>query len=564
MADAARESIESLAEVVGRLSLRVEKQEAELHQLRLSRRSRSRRPVQAESASRGSAISRSRLLRMAGVGAVAAAAAGVEMGGRDNTAFAKNGNPVTAGAMTNAEGGTMVSYDGPAGFGSAVLVGSDSTYPDSVSLSFPAGVAGLAGAGNTSGPGGVTNGVLGYTDNGAGNGVVGWNTNAVDGAGAGVFGLASGANAAGVSGKNELGNAVLGVTSSPDNDAAGVFGHHTGTGHGIGVHGKQDGTGIGGYFSSAQGTGLLVDGGSVGASIQIFSNTDGAVAVYGRIGVTEAGNMSAAVRGENDDTGNTGVGVWGSQAGGGNGGFFTSETGIALVATGSTGLQASGFTQAVYGTSHNRSDNASAIQGELTASTSGVDGAGVYGKNDATNATGCGVKGTHAGGGSGGLFTSETGIGVVAIGGTGLQASGFISAMYGTSHNRSDNASAILGELTASTSGVDAAGVYGKNDGANANGCGVKGTHAGGGSGGHFTSTAGDGISGKSSGNGAGIRGVSAGGRGGILSGHKAQLQLVPSTAQSHPASGQAGDLFLDAGHRLWLCLGKKRWKRLA
>ena len=60
----------------------------------------------------------------------------------------------------------------------------------------------------------------------------------------------------------------------------------------------------------------------------------------------------------------------------------------------------------MYGTSHNPLDNASAIQGELTASASGVDGAGVYGKNDGTNANGCGVKGTHAGGGSGGLFTS--------------------------------------------------------------------------------------------------------------------------------------------------------------
>ena len=272
----------------------------------------------------------------------------------------------------------------------------------------------------------------------------------------------------------------------------------------------------------------------------------------------------AGVFGKNDGTNADGTGVRGTHDGGGSGGFFISTSGIGVVAIGSTGLQASGSSGAVYGTSHNPSDGASAIQGELTVSSSGVDGAGVYGKNDATNSFGCGVRGTHAGGGSGGLFTSTTGIGVVAIGGTGLQASGFNGAVYGTSHNPLDNASAIQGELTASASGVDGAGVYGKNDGTNANGCGVKGTHAGGGSGGLFTSTTGDGVSGKSAGNGAGIRGVSSGGRGAILSGHSAQLQLVPSQRSSHPTSGQAGDLFLDAHHRLWLCLGKKNWKQIA
>ena len=43
-------------------------------------------------------------------------------------------------------------------------------------------------------------------------------------------------------------------------------------------------------------------------------------------------------------------------------------------------------------------------------------------------------------------------------------------------------------------------------------------------------------------------------GRGAIVSGKAAQIQLVPSTAASHPSSGQAGDLFVDSSARLWFC----------
>jgi len=349
----------------------------------------------------------------------------------------------------------MVNYDGSAGFKNAVLAGNDSSYGNTDGFQFPAAVAGLAGAGSTAGPGGLVNGVHGYTDNGSGSGVVGLNTHFVDGDGAGVLG-------------------------------------------------------------------------------------------------------------KNESTTGAGCGVNGTHSGGGAGGRFTSTSGIGVVASGSTGIQASGFTQAVYGTSHNTSDFASAIEGELTASTSGDSAAGVYGKNDATNANGCGVRGSHAGGGVGGLFNSNNGTGVVTGGRTGLQASGFVQAVYGTSHNPSANASAIEGELTASSAGVGGAGVYGKNDATNAKGCGVKGTHAGGGSGGLFVSTSGDGVSGTSRGAGAGVRGLSAAGRGAILSGHSAQLQLVPSTGASHPTSGHAGDLFLDAHLRLWMCLGKTSWKQVA
>jgi len=43
-----------------------------------------------------------------------------------------------------------------------------------------------------------------------------------------------------------------------------------------------------------------------------------------------------------------------------------------------------------------------------------------------------------------------------------------------------------------------------------------------------------------------------------------AQLRLQPSTLGTHPASGQAGDLFVDASKRLWFCQGGTVWKQLA
>jgi hypothetical protein len=64
---------------------------------------------------------------------------------------------------------------------------------------------------------------------------------------------------------------------------------------------------------------------------------------------------------------------------------------------------------------------------------------------------------------------------------------------------------------------------------------------------------------------GIGVHGVSnSAGRGGVFEGGAAQVQLVPSTAPTHPVLGQAGDLFLDANHHLWLCLGGASWKQLA
>ena len=61
-----------------------------------------------------------------------------------------------------------------------------------------------------------------------------------------------------------------------------------------------------------------------------------------------------------------------------------------------------------------------------------------------------------------------------------------------------------------------------------------------------------------------GVRGSSPTGRGGVFNGHAAQVRLLPSAAASHPRTGRAGDLFVDASKRLWFCRGGLNWVRLA
>jgi hypothetical protein len=71
-------------------------------------------------------------------------------------------------------------------------------------------------------------------------------------------------------------------------------------------------------------------------------------------------------------------------------------------------------------------------------------------------------------------------------------------------------------------------------------------------------------VRGQTTGSGAGLDGVSALGAGGRFVGKTAQIQLVPSTASSHPVSGIAGQLFVDRSNRLWFCKGGTNWRQLA
>ena len=202
-------------------------------------------------------------------------------------AAASNGTAVTAGRETTAEERTSVLYDGAANYGGVVLLGNDSTYGGQTA-NYPAALGGWR-RGATTGKGGVANGIYGFTDNGNGNGVVGYNSGAVDGSGAGVLGLAFGPKATGVAAVNTHGTAISGTSDS----------------------------------GSAEAT-----------------------AIIGTISSTAPGGYSAAVRGVNNGTGGLGIGVWGSHAGSGWGVYATSVGGIGLNASGGSGLgvNASGAT----------------------------------------------------------------------------------------------------------------------------------------------------------------------------------------------------------------------------
>ena len=64
--------------------------------------------------------------------------------------------------------------------------------------------------------------------------------------------------------------------------------------------------------------------------------------------------------------------------------------------------------------------------------------------------------------------------------------------------------------------------------------------------------------------NSRGVLGLSTNGRGGAFSGKAAQVQLLASTATTHPTSGLRGDLFVDNSGRLWFCKGGTTWRQLA
>ena len=120
---------------------------------------------------------------------------------------------------------------------------------------------------------------------------------------------------------------------------------------------------------------------------------------------------------------------------------------------------------------------------------------------------------------------------------------GFASSGAGTAfHGTSDSGIGVLG---ASNSHI---GVYGAGSGT----AGVYGQ-----------SSVAKGVIGYSISS-TGVQGESGATRGGVFIGPKAQVRLTPSTTlTTHPASGLAGDLFVDKNKHLWFCRGGSTWVRL-
>ncbi len=198
------------------------------------------------------------------------------------------------------------------------------------------------------------------------------------------------------------------------------------------------------------------------------STDNSANAVYGVVSSTSPGADSAGVRGQNNGTGGLGIGVYGSQAGGGWGVYGTAASGVGVEADGGTGYGVyaeGGIGVAAYGFSGDG----------LDASAETASGIGVLGSHVATTGTAAGVEGTTA--------------------------------------STDSSANAVYGQVSSTSPGGFSAGVRGENDGTGGDGIGVYGSQNGSGWGVYGTTPSGYGVYGDSS-SGIGVVGGSGSGTG--------------------------------------------------
>ncbi len=133
-------------------------------------------------------------------------------------------------------------------------------------------------------------------------------------------------------------------------------------------------------------------------------------------------------------------------------GVTRNGTGVVGQHTGTTGAA-----PGVLGETSSRSANAAGVVGRVNPTNPGA-AAGVHGVNNGTGPSGVGVWGTHAGSGYGVLGTAVSGIGVVAQGRTGVDATGNRDGVVGRVPN--DSASPGVGVLGTSPD----TGVRGEGD----------------------------------------------------------------------------------------------------
>ena len=209
-------------------------------------------------------------------------------------------------------------------------------------------------------------------------------------------------------------------------------------------------------------------GTTAGVKGESASGDLGATALYGLLTPVSGGINSAAVRGENKSNTANGAGVFGSQAGTGEGVWGQSPKGIGVLGqtgtgTGVTAVSVTGIglfgrhestkwpDPGVWGDSDSMDPDASGVKGEATATNAGQYAAGVYGLSDATNRVDVyGVRG----------------VGPTGVNGTSSKASGF--GVEGVSNNtdgvgvwgHSTNATGI-GVAGIANNGSGAAGIYG-------------------------------------------------------------------------------------------------------
>lgn len=223
------------------------------------------------------------------------------------------------------------------------------------------------------------------------------------------------------------------------------------------------------------------------------SNADSSFGMTGMIMHANPGNNSAGLRGIVSSTGNKAIGVHGIHAGkgiailgstkSGVGVIGQSEDSIALVAkrTATTGI-----IPAVFIESNSGSDSASALTAIISNQQPGIGSTAILGEISVATQRGSGVIGKHAGSGIGVEGISKQGIGIrgassqsYGVYGMHLAATGSHAGVYGTTASLDSNAIGTAGVIEANAPGIQSAGVRGINNGKNANGFGIYGSHAG-------------------------------------------------------------------------------------
>jgi hypothetical protein len=193
-----------------------------------------------------------------------------------------------------------------------------------------------------------------------------------------------------------------------------------------GVSGRTfDGVGVWGEHLAATGIAAGVLG-------ETASQDAYAVGALGAVRSTSAGWYSAGVRGINEGTGATGIGVYGSQNGTGYGVFGTTPGGLGVVGRSDTDIGVYGYHDAedgdapgILGETDSAAAGAVGVKGQILRSDSGDGSTGVLGLNWGTGKNGVGVWGEHKGNGWGVFGFSDashamhgstnTGVGVYGV-----------------------------------------------------------------------------------------------------------------------------------------------------
>jgi hypothetical protein len=163
---------------------------------------------------------------------------------------------------------------------------------------------------------------------------------------------------------------------------------------------------------------------------RVHTTSANAVAVLGEVAPTSPGASSAAVRGRNNGTGGSGIGVWGSQEGSGFGVYGTSVSGLGVYG------YASGTTNTNYGV-YGRSESPTGVGVEgFAAATSGVT-FGLFGRNASTSGFGAYAEAVAASGANYGMYGRSNSTGGTGVFGWAAAGSGLTYGVQGVSSSSS-------------------------------------------------------------------------------------------------------------------------------